>query len=194
MAASSGSRISHDTHSTTAGSGWSTKRLAITAFFCALSLVVSFIEIPIFPPAAWLKYDPSCVVALVAGLCFGPVTGVLVTTLAWVLRLLFSFNPWGNLMAIIANVTLIAPAVVLYERLGRTRKALVVGLVAGAAVSLVCCIVANIIVTPLYTAVSVADVIDMIVPYLIPFNLIKLVLNCVITALVVGPVQKLVER
>ena len=29
----------HDTHSTTAQGGWSTKRIAVTALFCALAAV-----------------------------------------------------------------------------------------------------------------------------------------------------------
>ena len=34
----------------------------------------------------------------------------------------------------------------------------------------------------------------MIVPILLPFNLLKIVLNCVVTALVQGPVSALVSR
>ena len=162
----------HDTHSTTAGSGWSTRRIAVTALFCALSLITSFIEIPIFPPAPWLEYDPSCVVALVAGLAFGPATGTIVVVLSWLVHLVFQFSPWGVLMDIAANVSLVC------------------GMGVGAAVSLVVCIVMNLFVTPLYTAVTMEAVVAMILPILLPFNLLKLVLNCALTALVQGPVSK----
>lgn len=184
---------SHDTHSTTQGAGWSTRRIATLALFCALSLILSFVEIPIFPPAPWLKYDPSCVAALVAGLAFGPGTGTLVVVLSWALHLLFSFDPWGVLMAIIANVALVVPCALVYRRAGKTRG-LIAGMALGGVVSLALCIVCNIVVTPLYTAVSTEAVIGMIVPILAPFNLIKIVLNCVLGALVMKPATKVLGQ
>lgn len=179
----------HDTHSTTAGSGWSTRRIAVTALFCALSLITSFIEIPIFPPAPWLEYDPSCVVALVAGLAFGPATGTIVVVLSWLVHLVFQFSPWGVLMAIAANVSLVVPCPLIARKVSG-RRGLACGMGVGAAVSLVVCIVMNLFVTPLYTAVTMEAVVAMILPILLPFNLLKLVLNCALTALVQGPVSK----
>lgn len=179
----------HDTHSTTAGSGWSTRRIAVTALFCALSLITSFFEIPIFPPAPWLEYDPSCVVALVAGLAFGPATGTIVVVLSWLVHLVFQFSPWGVLMAIAANVSLVVPCSLIARKVSG-RRGLACGMGVGAAVSLVVCIVMNLFVTPLYTAVTMEAVVAMILPILLPFNLLKLVLNCALTALVQGPVSK----
>ena len=111
----------HDTHSTPAGSGWSPRRIAGTALFCALSLITSFIEIPIFPPAPWLEYDPSCVVALVAGLAFGPATGTIVVVLSWLVHLVFQFSPWGVLMAIAANVSLVVPCSLIARKVSGRR-------------------------------------------------------------------------
>lgn len=185
----------HDTHSTTtaAGGSWSTRRIATTALLCALAFVLTFVEVPIFPPAPWLMYDPSGIVALVAALAFGPSTGAIVAVLPWVLKTLFSFNVWGHIMAALAGAALCVPAALVARRLGGTRG-LVAGLVVGGVVSLVACILANIVVTPLYTAVSTVDVIAMIVPILAPFNLLKIVLNCVVGALVLRPVSALTER
>lgn len=181
--------LSHDTHSTTAGGSWSTRRIAVTALFCALAFILTFVEIPIFPPAPWLKYDPSGIVAFVAGLAFGPSTGTIVVVLPWVLKTLFSFDIYGHLMAIVANVALVLPAVLVARRVSGTRR-LVVGMVVGAVVSLAACIAGNIVVTPLYTAVSTEAVIGMIVPILLPFNLIKIVVNCVVTALIQKPMSQ----
>ena len=108
MAAST--HVSHDTHSTTAGGAWSTRRIATTALFCALAFVLTFVEIPIFPPAPWLMYDPSGIVAFVAALAFGPSTGAIVVILPWVLKTLFTFDVWGHVMAIVAGVALCVPA------------------------------------------------------------------------------------
>lgn len=191
MAAST--HVSHDTHSTTSGGSWSTRRIATTALLCALAFVLTFVEIPIFPPAPWLMYDPSGIVAFVAALVFGPSTGAIVAVLPWVLKTLFSFNPYGHLMAILAGVALCVPAALVARRVGGTRG-LVAGMVVGAVVAVAACVVGNIIVTPLYTAVSTADVIAMIAPILLPFNALKILINCVVTALVQRPVSALVSR
>ncbi len=180
---------SHDTHSTTVGGAWSTRRIAVTALFCALAFVLTFVEIPIFPPAPWLMYDPSGIVAFVAALAFGPSTGAVVAVLPWVLKTLFSFNPYGHVMAILAGLTLVLPAALIARRVSGPRG-LALGMLVGAAASVVACVLGNIVITPLYTAVSTADVIAMIVPILLPFNLIKVVINCVVTALVQKPVSQ----
>lgn len=183
------SRPTNHSTSSASASGWSTKRIAICALFVAVAMVASFIELPIFPPAPWLKYDPSGVVCLVAGLAFGAGTGALVCVLSWLPHLLM--NPWGGLMGILCAIALTVPAALVYQR-NQTRKSAVVGMVVAGVITLVVAIVANLIVTPLYTAVSVADVAAMIVPILLPFNLIKVVLNCVITFFVYKSISKLV--
>ena len=184
----------HSSHSTSSQSGsWSTRRIATTALLCALSFVLTFVEFPIFPPAPWLMYDPSGIVAFVAALAFGPSTGAVTVVLPWVLKTLFSFNPWGHLMAIVAGVALCVPAALVARRVQGPRG-LALGMALGAVCSLVACVIGNIIVTPLYTAVSVSDVIAMIVPILLPFNAIKIALNCVVTVLVSRPVAQIVSR
>lgn len=180
-------------HATSAQGGWSTRRIATTALFCALSFVLTFVEFPIFPPAPWLMYDPSGIVAFVAALAFGPSTGAVVVVLPWVLKTLFSFNPWGHLMAIVAGVALCVPAALVARRV-QGRRGLALGMALGAACSLVACIAGNLVVTPLYTAVSTADVIAMVVPVLLPFNAIKIALNCIVAALVEGPVSQVISR
>ena len=191
MAAST--HVSDDNHSTTSGGAWSTRHIATTALFCALAFVLTFVEIPIFPPAPWLMYDPSGIVAFVAALAFGPSTGAIVVILPWVLKTLFSFNVWGHLMAIVAGVALCVPAAIIARRVGGTRG-LIAGMVVGAVIALAACIGGNIVVTPLYTAVSTADVIAMIVPILLPFNALKIVINCVVTALIQTPISQIVSR
>ena len=191
MAAST--HVSHDTHSTTAGGAWSTRRIATTALFCALAFVLTFVEIPIFPPAPWLMYDPSGIVAFVAALTFGPSTGAIVAVLPWVLKTLFSFNPWGHLMAILAGVALIVPAALIARRVGGARG-LALGMVAGSVIAVAACVVGNIFVTPLYTDTTVEVVIQNIVPILLPFNLLKVVITSVATALIYKPVSALVNR
>lgn len=188
MAHSTSRPISHSTTNSAQGT-WSTKRIALCALFVAVAMVASFIELPIFPPAPWLKYDPSGVVCLVAGLAFGPSTGALVSVLSWLPHLIM--NPWGGLMGILCALALTLPAALIYQH-NQTRNGAIVGMVVGALVTLAVAIVANIIVTPLYAGVTTADVIAMVVPILLPFNVIKVALNCVITLIAYKSISKLV--
>ena len=59
------------------------KRIALTALFTAASLMASFIQIPIFPAAPWLMYDPSGIICLIAGMAFGPKLGCAVAVISW---------------------------------------------------------------------------------------------------------------
>lgn len=180
----------HDTHSTTTqAGGWSTRRIAIAAIFCAASMAASYIQIPIFPAAPYLMYDPSGIICLVASFAFGPATGALIAVLSWLPQVLM--NPWGGLMGILSTIMLVVPASIVYRR-SLTRSGAIGGMACGFVCSLVACILGNLVVTPLYTAVSLTDVAFMIVPILLPFNALKLAINCVVTALVYKSVSRVV--
>lgn len=191
MATISNSR--HDTHATTASGGWSTKRIATSALFCAVAAIATlFLEFPILPGVTFLKYDPSAIVALVAGFAFGPSTGILVSVLPYLVHLATQSGLYGAFMAIVATLSLVLPASLVYQR-NTTFKGALLGMGVGAVVCLACCILANIIVTPLYMHAPTETVIGMIVPVLLPFNVIKVALNCVITALVYKPLSKALQ-
>jgi riboflavin transporter FmnP len=181
----------HDTHSTTEqGSGWSTKRIAVTALFCALAAICTlFIEFPILPAVPWLKYDPSAIICLIAGFAFGPATGVAVSVISYLPHIATASGFWGMLMAIIATLSMVLPASLVYKH-DTTMRGAIIGMVIGAVVSVLLCIVANIIVTPIYAHMSTQAVIALIVPALLPFNALKVVINAVVTTLVYKPVTK----
>ncbi|TPF97124.1 membrane protein [Bifidobacterium sp. UTCIF-39] len=182
-----------DTHSTgVADSGrWSTKRIAVYALFVALAMVTSFIELPIFPAAPYLKYDPSGIVCLIAGFAFGPSAAVVVSVLGFVPHMFG--DPWGSIMAIAVALALSVPASVIYKR-WRTRKGATVGILAGAVVALAIAIVGNLLITPIYAHMTVAQVAAMIVPILLPFNLLKFAIHGVVTFLIYKPISDLLNR
>ncbi|OZG58338.1 hypothetical protein BTIS_0707 [Bifidobacterium tissieri] len=182
-----------DTHSTgVADSGrWSTKHIAVYALFVALAMVTSFIELPIFPAAPYLKYDPSGIVCLIAGFAFGPSAAVVVSVLGFVPHMFG--DPWGSIMAIAVALALSVPASVIYKR-WRTRKGATVGILAGAVIALAIAIVGNLLITPIYAHMTVAQVAAMIVPILLPFNLLKFAIHGVVTFLIYKPISDLLNR
>lgn len=161
-----------------------TRRIALTALFAAASLILSFIQIPIFPAAPWLMYDPSGIACLIAALAFGPKLGAAVAVISWLPRVFL--DPFGAPMGMLSTCALVVPAALVYAR-GRSRAASVAGMVAGAVLSIVLACAMNLVVTPLYTAVSVADVAAMIIPILLPFNALKMAINVVAGQVLLAP-------
>lgn len=191
MATNTSSR--HDTHATSTNGGWSTKRIAVTALFCAVAAIATlFLEFPILPGVTFLKYDPSAIVALVAGFAFGPATGIVVSVLPYLVHVATASGFYGALMAIIATLSLVWPASLIYQRITSFKGALI-GMGVGAVVCLAATIGANLIVTPLFMGAPRETVVAMIVPTLLPFNVIKIAINCVVTALVYKPLSKALQ-
>ncbi|MBS5451349.1 MAG: ECF transporter S component [Coriobacteriia bacterium] len=168
-----------------------TRELVTIAIFAAMTMVLSFIQIPLFPPAPWLMYDPSGVIPLITALLFGPAAGVTVGVIGWLPRLFF--DPLGTLITVVV-VAVMSLITGLIYRAKKTFAGAMVGMVIGAVVFIVLAILLNLLITPLYAHVSIPEVAAMIVPILLPFNLIKVGLNVVITALLYKPVSNLIKR
>ena len=183
----------HTAHATgVADSGrWSTRRIAAYALFTALAIVAGFIELPLFPAAPYLKYDPSGVVALVAGFAYGPHAAAVVSILGF-LPHLFT-NPWGALMAIAVALALSVPAAAIH-RIKPTPAGAALGILAGSSLALAAAIGGNLLVTPLYAHMTIAQVVALIVPVLLPFNLIKLALHALLALLTRRPILNLLKR
>ncbi len=161
------------------------------ALFVALAMAVSFIEIPLMPAAPWLKYDPSGIVCILAGFAFGPSGAVIVSVLGFVPHLFV--NPLGAVMAILVALGYSLQVAFIYRK-RPTRAGALTGILFGAAVALVAAIVGNLFITPLYAHMSMQQVASMIVPILLPFNLLKFVINGVVSFLCYRPVCKLLTR
>ena len=173
--------------------GWSTRKTVTLALFTALSLILSFVEIAIFPAAPWLKYDPSGVVAAFATFAYGPAAGVIVGIVTAALHGLIAGDPWGGLMMAIVVICWVVPAGLIYKR-KPTRVGALVALIIGAVIMLAGAIVANLIITPFYSGMAVAEVAALIVPVLLPFNILKSVINIVLTYILYLPMQKILAN
>lgn len=179
----------HDPHTTTSHTGWSTRRIALTALFCAVAAVATlFIEFPLLPGLTFLKYDPSGIVALVAGFAFGPATAAVVSILPYLVHLATESGIYGTLMAVLATFSLVMPAAAIYQH-HPTLKGAIAGMCIGALVSLAACIGGNLVLTPLYMGTDIHTVIGLIVPALLPFNIIKILINCVVGFAVYKPIS-----
>ncbi|MGI6046208.1 MAG: ECF transporter S component [Eggerthellaceae bacterium] len=171
---------------------WATNDLVIMSLLCALGILLSFVEFPIFPAAPFLKYDASFMTAMVCGFAFGPASGVAVGMVIVVVHGLILGDFAGSLMNAIIVIGFVLPAALVYKR-SHTLRAAVLGLVISGVLATILAILANMVVTPLYLGVPIDAVIAMILPILLPFNLMKAIINAILTIIVYRAIRKFIS-
>ena len=172
-------------------SHWSVRELVTLAIFSALGMALSFIQIPIFPPAPYLQYDPSGIVTLTVALMYGPAAGIMVQLVSWIPKLIMS--PLGSLLTVVAMIGAVLVVGFIYKKFHNLKGA-IVAIVVGSVIFTAIAIAMNFVITPIYTpGVTVEAVASMVVPILLPFNIIKCAINGVVTGLLYKPVSNLVK-
>jgi riboflavin transporter FmnP len=170
---------------------WETRQLVTMAILVALGVLISFIDVPLIPGVDWLKYDPSSVAMLVGTFIYGPwagaVIGGLIALIHW-----SSAGIWGVVMNIVAMLAMGVPAGLIYRR-RKTRGGAVVALAVASVVMVAVNLLANLVVTPIYTGMPVSAVMALILPVLLPFNVVKAVLNSVITLMIFKSISRVIK-
>jgi len=155
-------------------------RMIVISLLAALSLVLFFISfpLPLLPP--YLKVDFSDVPALIAGLIFSPLAGIIVVLLKNAIYFIATgaTDPAGVLANFIAGSVFIFPVAYLYHRYSGI-KSIIYGLVIGTFIMTIVMSVLNyFFILPAYallmnlemtTTIKLATVMGGV----LPFNLIK---------------------
>lgn len=170
---------------------WSTKQLVTMALMCAVSALFMFVQIPIIPVAPFLTYDPSLVSAMVSGFAYGPGSGVAVGLVAIVIHALMTGDWVGALMNVVATVLFILPAALVYRK-NHTFAGAVIGLATGVVLATAGSVAANLTIGVWFWYGSADVIMPLLVPAVIPFNLIKTLLNSVLTLAVYKAVSNLI--
>lgn len=179
----------------------STRYMAVTAMFCAISYVLVLLVKVIPNVAGFLSYEPKDVAVVMAGFILDPAASAIISVIVSFLEMITisTTGPYGFLMNVVSSCAFALPAAFLYKK-HRTQKGAVAGLVAGVLAMAVCMAAWNYIITPFYMGVSREQVAGMLIPVFLPFNLIKGGLNAALTLLLYKPVvgalrkAKLVEE
>lgn len=170
---------------------WSTRQLVTMALMCALSAVFQFIQIPIIPGVTFLTYDPSHVPAMVCGFAFGPAAGIVVGTIASVIHGLVLGEWVGSLMNIVATVCFVLPAALIYRK-SHTLTGAIVGLVVSCIAATLGALASNLTIGVWFWYGSVDVIVPMLLPAIVPFNLVKTILNSVLTCVVYKSISNLI--
>ena len=166
---------------------FSSRRLVLMAMFVALAYAVSFLEIPLFPTAPFLKLDFGNVFILLIAFLLGPVEGVIVCVLKELLRCIGSGSTG---VGEIAN-TLVTSAYILFPaityRFHKGIKTVVWCLVAACFIGTGVALITNrFIMFPLYESflgVDAATAFASVFWIIVAFNLIKTSLVGLLTVL-----------
>lgn len=162
----------------------SAKRLAFLAVFVALSYAVSFLEIPIFPAAPFLKLDFGNVFILLVSFLLGPIEGIVVCVLKEGLRAIGSSSGGvGEIANIVTTLSfIILPSVVYRFRKGL--KVVVPCLAVGCLLGTGAALLANRFINfPLYMGAGAASAFQELFWFVLAFNLIKTAAVSVLTVL-----------
>lgn len=162
-----------------------TKMIAKMAALIAIAIVlVLLIHFPIFPAVSFLEYDPADIPILIGSMAFGPMWGAILTVITSVIQgvtVSSASGPYGIIMHVIATLALTLTSSLIYFK-HKTRIRAIVGLSCGVAAMVVVMFFANMVITPLFMGIPLEGVMG-VMPFIILFNLIKAVINSVVTFL-----------
>jgi len=174
------------------------RKITTMGMLVALGVVaVALVEVPIFPAAPFLKYDPADIPILIGTLIYGPGAGLILTVLVSFIQSFMihgSSGIVGFFMHVVATGAMALVAGLMYQKGSPTRSRAALSLSLGAATMVVCMVGMNLIVTPIFMGAPVEAVLSMLVPVIIPFNIIKAGLNSIIALLVYQYVEHMVSR
>ena len=168
-------------------------RMTLTALLAAMAyLCVLFFRIPV---VSFLSYEPKDVILALTGILLGPIEGVAVAAVVSLLEMVTvsSTGPWGLLMNVLASVSFLLPAAILY-RLRRTLASALIGLLQGVLISTGMMMLWNYLITPIYMGVPREAVAEMLLPMFLPFNLLKDGLNAALSMLLFVPLLPALQK
>lgn len=160
-----------------------------TALTVALILIL---RIPMFLP--FLEYDPGDIPIYFCTYLFGPIYGLIMTVTASIIQgvTVSASSGWiGILMHIFATGTFVCVSGAIYKR-GQSDKRLAVSLIAAGAATVGSMVIWNLIFTPIFSGVEVSAVVGML-PLIIAFNVIKVLINCVVSVIILKAVGKHIQ-
>lgn len=172
------------------------KKSATIGMLAAVAYVVmAVIHVKLIPAAPFLTYDPKDVIIVIGGFVFGPLTSVIISLIVAFLEMISISESGiiGFVMQVLATAAFCIPATLFYKK-HRTKKAAAIGLTIGVVFMTATMVLWNYLLTPLYMGTTRTDVAAMLLPIIVPFNLIKGILNSVITLLIYKPIVNTLRK
>ncbi|PLV60184.1 ECF transporter S component [Thermotoga sp. KOL6] len=159
------------------------KRISFVGIFSALATLVMFLEFPIFPQAAFLKYDPSEIPALIVSFLLGPRVGMLVVLIKDVIFFLVkSGDPVGIAMNAVLGMSFVGIAGLVYHK-NKSKVSAVKGMTFATLFTTAFALGLNAFIVPLYFKAPF-ELYLRFFPFILAFNLVKFGIDSVVTLFV----------
>lgn len=172
---------------------YQTKKIALVGLLVALAYIsLYFIRIPIIPSATFLRFDIKDVFIAIIGILFGPLYAFIGAVGVSMLQMLSvsEYGVIGLIMNIISVSAFTLPVSFIYKKNKKT-GGLIIGLVFSCCAMIIAMLLWNYLITPLYMGVTREVVKGMLLPVFLPFNLIKSLINAVVTYILFISIRKL---
>lgn len=190
------------------------KRIAVIAFFGALSGILMFYDFPIPIAPNFMKMDLSELPVIIGGFLLGPVPAIIIAIMKVFIKLMFKGTSTlflGELANFIGSVAYAVPASAIYTKL-KNKKRAIIGLVIGIILSSVVCTLCNAyFLFPLYMDIfhmseeaiigmckainpHVDSMLKVMILSVFPFNIIKFTITSIITCIFYKHVSKVIKN
>ena len=166
------------------------KKLTALAVFAALAYVLHFIHIPVM----FLNLDFKDVVTAIAGMYFGPISGLCLSVLVPLLEYPTSgTREYGLIMNILSSASFVVTASTVY-RFKKTFFGAIMGLVSAVFAMVAVMMMANLFITPFYMGMPRSEIVAWIPKLFLPFNAVKGVLNASLVLCFYKPITQVLKR
>ena len=172
------------------------KKMVILALISAMAYVITFVcRLPIMPSAPFLDLEFKSAVILIGAYIFGPLSGLVMSFVICLLEMVTfsSTGIIGCIMNILATVSIVCPASLIYKK-KRSTSGAIIGIAVGAICMTIAMVLWNYLVTPLYMGIPREVIVDMLIPVFVPFNLIKAGLNGGIALFIFRPLSEALQK
>ncbi|HHV96974.1 MAG TPA: ECF transporter S component [Clostridiaceae bacterium] len=170
-------------------------KLVKIAVLSALAIVLMILlRFPLIPSAPYMEYDPADIPVFIGGFMYGPIAGLIITVIVSFIQAITvsASSGWiGFVMHVIATGSFVIVASLIYKKI-HTYKGAIISLIAGTITMTVIMIPANLIFTPMF-GVPLETVKAGILTIIVPFNLLKAIINSVVTLLVYKPLSRILK-
>lgn len=172
--------------------GKNIKKLTVTALFCALAFLMTFV---FRFKVGFLTFDFKDAVISILSLLYGPVYGVISAGVVAFLEMISvsDTGPYGLIMNFISSATFALACGTVYK-FKRTFSGAIISVATAVITVTAVMMIANIFITPFYMGVARSEVIALIPTLLLPFNLAKAIINASSLLLIYKPVTSALKR
>lgn len=171
-------------------------KLTQMGVLCAISVVLVFlIRIPLIPSVGFLQYDMADVPIIICSLLFGSVSGLIVLIItSFIQAFMLGGDGWvGLIMHFFASGLWVLVTGIVYSK-HKTIKNATIGMALGSIAMTAIMIPLNYIFTVNFYGIPVEVVSNLMLPGIIPFNLLKGLINSIISIALFKVIRPFVNR